>query len=95
MSHDTPHHITPYRTYAWVLVLLLGLTFLTVWVAHFHLGSFSIGVALLVASIKAVLVLAIFMHLRFDHLLFKIMVTAVILLFASFILLTFVDYWFR
>jgi cytochrome c oxidase subunit IV len=95
MNHDAQHHITPYRVYAWVLVALLCLTFLTVYVAHFHLGSLSIGVALLIACIKATLVLAIFMHLKFDHLIFKIMVTAVILLFGSFILLTFVDYWFR
>jgi cytochrome c oxidase subunit 4 len=95
MSHETPHHITPYRVYAVVLVTLLALTFLTVWVAHFHLGSLSIGVALLIACVKATLVLFYFMHLKFDHLIFKVMVTAVMLLFATFILLTFADYWFR
>ena len=95
MSHETPHHITPYKVYAAVLVTLLALTFLTVWVAHFHLGSLSIGVALLIACVKATLVLFYFMHLKFDHLIFKVMVTAVMLLFATFILLTFADYWFR
>lgn len=95
MAHDTSPHITPYRVYAAVLVTLLGFTFLTVFVAHFHLGAFSIAVALLIACLKAVLVLAIFMHLRFDNLIFKIMVTAVLLLFCTFIILTFVDYWFR
>ena len=95
MSHETPHHITPYSVYAKVLVTLLALTFLTVFVAHFHLGAFSVAVAMLIACVKATLVLFIFMHLRFDHLIFKIMVTGVILLFATFILLTFADYWFR
>jgi cytochrome c oxidase subunit 4 len=95
MTHDTQQHITPYRVYAMVLVTLLSLTFLTIYVAHFHLGSLSIAVALLIACVKATLVLAYFMHLKFDYLIFKVMVAAVILLFASFILLTFVDYWFR
>ena len=95
MAHDTHQHITPYRLYATVLVTLLALTFLTIYVAHFHLGSLSVGVALLIACIKATLVLAYFMHLKFDFVIFKVMVAAVILLFASFILLTFVDYWFR
>jgi cytochrome c oxidase subunit 4 len=95
MTHDTQQHITPYRVYAKVLITLLGLTFLTIFVAHFHLGSLSIGMALLIACFKATLVLAYFMHLRFDNIIFRIMVGAVILLFASFILLTFVDYWFR
>ena len=95
MTHDTQPHITPYRTYGKVLVALLALTFLTVFVARYHLGSFSIAAALLIACVKAILVLAIFMHLRFDNAIFKIMVAGVIILFATFIILTFVDYWFR
>ena len=95
MSHETPTHITPYSVYAKVLVTLLVFTFLTVFVAHFHLGALSVAVPMLIACMKAALVLFIFMHLRFDHLIFKIMLTAVILLFATFIILTFADYWFR
>jgi cytochrome c oxidase subunit 4 len=95
MSQEAQPHITPYSLYAKVLVTLLCLTFLTIFIAHFHLGSFSIVAALLIACVKATLVLAYFMHLKFDNVVYRIMVGAVILLFASFILLTFVDYWFR
>ena len=95
MSNEASPHITPYRVYAAVLVTLLAFTFLTVHVAHFHLGSLSIAVAMLIACVKAAFVLFIFMHLKFDNVIFKIMVTGVIVLFATFILLTFVDYWFR
>ncbi len=95
MTHDTQPHITPYRAYARVLLALLALTFLTVFAASYHLGSLSIAAALLIACAKAVLVLAVFMHLKFDNAIFKIMVAGVILLFATFIILTFVDYWFR
>lgn len=95
MSNEASPHITPYRVYAVVLVTLLVFTFLTVYVAHFHLGALSIIVAMLIACVKATFVLFIFMHLKFDNVIFKIMVTGVLLLFTSFILLTFVDYLYR
>jgi cytochrome c oxidase subunit IV len=95
MSHEPQAHITPYSLYAKVLVTLLALTFLTIFVAHFHLGTLSIAAALLIACVKASLVLAYFMHLKFDNVIYRIMVGVVLLLFASFILLTFADYWFR
>ena len=95
MSNEASPHITPYRVYAAVLVTLLVFTFLTVYVAHFHFGALSIVVAMLIACIKAAFVLFIFMHLKFDNLIFKIMVTGVLLLFTTFIMLTFVDYLFR
>jgi cytochrome c oxidase subunit 4 len=95
MSHDNTNHISPYTLIAGVLVTLLAFTFITVYISHFHFGALSIAVALGIACIKAGLVLAFFMHLKFDHPLFKIMVVAVILLFATFIILTMVDYLFR
>jgi cytochrome c oxidase subunit 4 len=95
MNHENQAHITSYGTIAAVLVTLLVLTGISVTVVHIDLKAWSVGVALLIASVKATLVLTYFMHLKFDHPVFKIMVGAVILLFVSFILLTFVDYLFR
>jgi len=95
-NHDTEHqHITPYWVYGVILVILLALTFVSVHVIHYDLKAWSVAVALAIASIKGTFVLAYFMHLKFDNLLFKILVAAVIMLFTSFILLTFVDYLFR
>jgi len=89
------HHTTGYRVYAGVLVILLTLTFISVFVVHLELKAWSVAIALTIASVKGTLVLAYFMHLKFDHVLFRILVSAVVLLFASFILLTFVDYAYR
>jgi cytochrome c oxidase subunit 4 len=95
MAENNHQHITSYSTFAKILVTLLALTFISVTAVHLELGAWSVGIALLIASIKGTLVLMYFMHLKFDHPVFRIMVAAVILLFASFIILTFVDYLFR
>lgn len=94
--HDTERqHITPYRVFGVILVILLTLTFISVYVVHLELRAWSVAIALGIACVKGSLVMAYFMHLKFDHVLFKILVVAVLLLFVSFILLTFVDYLYR
>ena len=95
MSENNHQHITPYVTFARILVTLLFLTFISVTAVHLELGAWSVGIALFIACIKGTLVLMYFMHLKVDHPVFRIMVAAVFLLFASFIILTFVDYLFR
>ncbi len=50
--------------YLMVFVALLALTALTVWTAHQPLGAWHTPVALGIASLKAVLVMAYFMHLN-------------------------------
>lgn len=95
-NHNTEkQHITDYRVYGLILVILLALTFVSVFVVHLELQAWSVAIALGIACIKGSLVLAYFMHLKFDQALFKILVAAVIMLFVSFILLTFVDYLYR
>ncbi|OYP31591.1 cytochrome C oxidase subunit IV family protein [Rhodopirellula sp. MGV] len=49
-----------------VFVVLTLLTVLTVFQANFDLGSYDIIVVMIIATIKAVLVGSIFMHLAFD-----------------------------
>lgn len=68
-AHDDhgEHHALP----LWLLVMtwgaLMGLTGLTVFLAtQFHLGAFELPVAMGIATVKAVLVMFIFMHLGFD-----------------------------
>jgi cytochrome c oxidase subunit IV len=65
MAHHE-HHITPFSTYLKVLLVLLVLTIFTVVISGFHLGPITMLVAMLVASIKAMIVLAYFMHLKDD-----------------------------
>ncbi len=65
------HHIVPVSTYVKVLFALLVLTVLTVAVAKpvsgFDAGVFNAFIAFAIASVKAGLVLAIFMGLKYDN----------------------------
>ena len=84
------HHIIPKTTLYKVLGALLVLTFLTVAVAKpvsgLDLGVLNGAVAVLIASVKAALVVSIFMGLKYDDKLYLgLMLTGVfflILLFA-------------
>ena len=92
---DTSHHIVPYSTYGLILLLLLVLTGTSVAVTQIELTKWSTAVALLLACTKSAFVLAIFMHLKFDQKIFRIMAVLIILLLASVIIITFLDYAFR
>lgn len=69
MGHDNhnEHHIIPFSVLRNVCVALLVLTILTVFTAKFvHLGPFASSVAFLIAFVKAMLVMAYFMGLKYD-----------------------------
>jgi cytochrome c oxidase subunit 4 len=59
-------HIVPINTYGMILGALLVLTIITVAVSRVDLGAWNTVVALVVATIKAGLVAAFFMHLKFE-----------------------------
>ncbi len=86
------HHITSFFTNGVVLVALLILTLMTVLITGIHLGAFTVAAALIIASIKAFIVLTYFMHLKHEKLFTKLMVGGVFLLFAIVIVITFIDY---
>lgn len=88
-------HILEYRFLAKILVVLLGLTFLTVFVTEFNLQAWNVALALLIACVKVFLVLTFFMHLKYESLLFKILVGMVFLLLLLVIVITFLDYLYR
>lgn len=92
-NHDD--HITSYSLNWTVLLVLLLLTTTSILIIKFHLGAFTVAAALLLASVKATIVLAYFMHLKFENLLLRLMVLGVFLLFAIVIVITFIDYYFR
>ena len=92
-NHDS--HITSYALNLKVLLVLLILTMTSILVIKFHLGAYTVALALILASIKTTIVLTYFMHLKFESLILRLMVGFVFLLFAIIIVITFIDYYFR
>jgi cytochrome c oxidase subunit IV len=93
--HSEEKHITSYSLYVWVLIGLFVLTTITVTVTWVDLSALTVAVALIIACIKAGVVLTYFMHLKFDLLLFRLLVLGVVFLFIMVIAVTFVDYIYR
>lgn len=61
------HYIVPLKTFYKVFAALIGLTFLTVLTAKgMDLSPFNGAVAFIIATVKAALVMGIFMHLKYD-----------------------------
>jgi cytochrome c oxidase subunit IV len=60
------HHIIPFEVLTKVCIALLVLTALTVITSRFHLGVMAAPVAFLIAFVKAMLVMAFFMGLKYD-----------------------------
>ena len=88
-------HITEYKVLVKVLFVLLFCTFLTISVTGFNLGAFTVTIALLIAGYKSYMVLSYFMHLKYESLLLRILVSMVFVLFIVIVLITFIDYSFR
>jgi len=63
---DELGHASPFSLYRNSFGALLFLTVVTVGVAQFDFGSMNVVVALLIASIKAMIVALFFMHLKFE-----------------------------
>jgi cytochrome c oxidase subunit IV len=60
------NHIVPVKTYLAVITTLLALTAITVWAAFQDFGALNGPVALAIAAIKTMLVVTIFMHLKYS-----------------------------
>ena len=88
-------HIIPYRTYVWVLIALLSLTFLTITVTWINLSALTVFVALIIATVKAGIVLTYFMHLKFESSLFRVFIIMVLAIYVLVIAFTLSDYLFR
>jgi cytochrome c oxidase subunit 4 len=83
-SHSEVGHVIPVKTFSAVLVALLVLTAITVAVARVDFGDMNIVVAMLVASVKAFLVVYYFMHGAHEN---KIVVTYIVLPFILLIIM--------
>lgn len=88
-------HIVPYKTFAIVWIVLLALTGITIAVAQYNLGALNVWVALSIATLKSGLVVAVFMHMKYENRLFKLSLFAALAILAIFIGMTFLDVLYR
>lgn len=93
-NHDKPH-IVPYRTFLLVLAALLVFTLVSIGITNYDLGPVTVLTALLLATVKTILVLTYFMHLKWDIKMFAVLVIAVLLIIGAVIFITFLDYLYR
>ena len=82
--HESHEHVTPLYIYYAVFGALLVLTGLTYLVSYADLGPGSLPVAMLVAVIKASLVVGFFMHLKYEDRTFAFMFVCALLFVAIF-----------
>jgi cytochrome c oxidase subunit 4 len=70
-QHDAGHgsapHVLSLGLLATVLLILLALTGLTVYTGKRDLHGLDLGIAMIIATVKASLVCLIFMHLKWDR----------------------------
>jgi cytochrome c oxidase subunit IV len=89
------HQITPIKTLVQVIVALTILTILTVIMSRIDLGMLHLPMALLIAGIKAALVVMIFMGLRNDNRVNGLIFTVGAVFVVVFIVFTLFDTEFR
>jgi cytochrome c oxidase subunit 4 len=84
---------SPLKTYFSVWIALLVGTFLTYKAAYIELGRFNAAVALIIATIKALLVALFFMHLKgAGERLLKLVVIATVFFLFILLVLSMADY---
>ena len=92
---DHQSHTINTKTNIVIWISLLILTFLSVEASFAEFRWFAVGVALFIATAKVLIVAIYFMHLKFDSKILSVMAAVTILVFLTFIILTFIDYGFR
>jgi cytochrome c oxidase subunit IV len=95
MTTDHAEHILSYRKLAAVWLTLLVLTTATVLVTRIDLGAAKVWAALAIACLKSGLVIAFFMHMKYEARVFRIIFFVALVTLATFIGLTFFDVLYR
>jgi cytochrome c oxidase subunit 4 len=95
MTTDSAEHIIGYKKLAAVWVGLLALTTVTVLVSRIDLGAGKVWAALAIACVKSGLVIAFFMHMKYEARLFRIILFVALVTLAVFIGVTFFDVLYR
>ena len=92
-EHHALGHVLPTKVLVGVFVALLCLTAITVLAAQVHFGSkaMNLAIAMLIATVKASLVILYFMHIRYDRLFHGVMISSGLLAAVLFVAFTLVD----
>ena len=85
-------HVVPKRVYYVVFAILMLCTYLTVQIAFFDLGPLNTIAALVIAVLKATLVVLFFMHVKYSTRLTWAVVLGSIFWFAILLAMTMGDY---
>jgi cytochrome c oxidase subunit IV len=86
------HHVVPIKTYVIIFTALMVLLLMTVGVAQLDLGSANLAIAMLVAIVKATLIILYFMHARYGTRLVWVFAASSFLFLFILIAITFGDY---
>lgn len=89
--NDHHPHVLPLKTYLGTWGGLLVLTVITVGASYVDFGSGNLFIAMVIATIKATLVAALFMHLRYDERFNTIIISSSLIFLAIFIGFTIAD----
>lgn len=95
MGSESAHHIVSYQKLTAVWIALLVLTVATVLVTRADLGGAKVWAALAIASVKSGLVIAFFMHMKYESRPFRIVLFVALCTLAIFIGFTFFDVLYR
>ena len=95
MTDEHTPHILSYAKLIKVWLVLLALTALTVWVAHLDLAVGHAWGSLAIACLKSGLVIAFFMHMKYEGRLLRGLLFVVLVVLAIFIGFTFFDVLYR
>lgn len=85
----------PDSLYVKIWAILIALTALTVAVSYLNMQNVKVLTAMMIATVKATLVILYFMHLRYEGRLVAILTVAVLGTYAVLVVLTFSDYYYR
>jgi cytochrome c oxidase subunit IV len=86
-------HVMSSKFYYTIWIALLGLTVITAGVAFIDLGPFNVVLALVIATIKALLVVLFFMHVKYaSEKLTKIVIVSAIFWLFLLLALSMADY---
>lgn len=95
MKRPSTSHVFSYTTLLRVLLALLAMTGVTVAASYVDLGRLNVWVALAIASVKAGLVLMVFMHMKYEGRLLKLSFLSTVGFLSLMIGFTFWDIAFR
>jgi len=91
-SEEHRQHVLPAGIYVSIWAILMFLTGLTVFVSFIELHNWNVVLALVIATIKATLVVLFFMHLYYSSKLTKVTLIAAIFFLFLLLALSMTDY---